>query len=108
MAAADRTHHHVPLLGRRRGPRTTRSARSPSAPAAQTTLEAKVQTSPNVPQYGYRDYWGTQVVAFNVDGPTTSCTVHGAALVETQPPAEPPDATWAEVAAASPTGLPSS
>jgi transglutaminase-like putative cysteine protease len=70
----------------------------PLTTARQTTLEARVQTSPIASQYSYWDYWGTQVVAFNVDGPHDELTVHGLSLVETQPPADPPDATWDDVA----------
>ena len=68
--------------------------------ARQTALEAKVTTTPSAPQYTYRDYWGTQVVAFNVDGPHERLVVHGTSLVDTQVAAGPPAATWEEVAAA--------
>ncbi|HEY3942644.1 MAG TPA: transglutaminase family protein [Acidimicrobiales bacterium] len=72
----------------------------PQSTGRQTSLDARVHTTPNVAQYGYRDYWGTPVVAFNVDGPHEELLVHGEALVETHPPADPPGATWAEVAVA--------
>lgn len=66
----------------------------------QTTLETRIQTTPVASQYAYSDYWGTQVVAFNVDGPHDELTVHGLALVETQPPGGVPEATWDDVAVA--------
>lgn len=64
----------------------------------QTTLEARVQTAPAAAQYSYRDYWGTQVVAFNVDRPHDELTVHGLSLVETRPAGSAPDASWDAVA----------
>ncbi len=72
----------------------------PLTTARQTTLEAKVTTAPPAPQYAYRDYWGTQVVAFNVDAPHERLVVNGVSLVDTQPTGDPPRATWAEVDAA--------
>ena len=66
----------------------------------QTTLEARVQTSPVASQYAYWDYWGTQVVAFNVDRPHDELVVQGLSLVETSPPTEPPEGGWDEVRAA--------
>ena len=69
----------------------------PQSTSRQTSLDAKVHTSPNVPQYGYRDYWGTPVIAFNVDGPHGELLVHGEALVETHAPRSrppPPGPRW--------------
>jgi len=74
---------------------------TPATTARQTTLESRVLTTPGAPQYAYSDYWGTQVVAFNVDRPHHELDVLGISLVETQPAAEPPTATWDEVNAAS-------
>jgi transglutaminase-like putative cysteine protease len=73
----------------------------PLTTAHQTTLEARIQTSPHASQYSYCDYWGTQVVAFNIDGPHHELDVLGQSLVETQPAVSPPEATWGEVDAAS-------
>lgn len=69
----------------------------PLTTARQTTLEAKVTTTPTAAQYSYRDYWGTQVVAFNVDGPHERLVVHGTSLVDTQAAGGPAVATWREV-----------
>lgn len=71
----------------------------PGTAARQTTLEARVQTSPVVSQYAYLDYWGTHVVAFNVDRPHDELAVHGVSLVETRPPTAAPDGTWGAVEA---------
>jgi transglutaminase-like putative cysteine protease len=72
----------------------------PLTTARQTTLDAKVATTPSAPQYTYRDYWGTQVVAFNVDAPHEQLVVQGVSLVDTEPTGGTPQGTWAEVTAA--------
>jgi transglutaminase-like putative cysteine protease len=72
----------------------------PRTTARQTSLDARVQTAPSAAQYGYIDYWGTHVVAFNVHGSHDELLVHAQALVETQPAGDPPSATWADVEAA--------
>jgi transglutaminase-like putative cysteine protease len=63
----------------------------------QITLESSVQTNPGAAQYNYVDYWGTRVVAFNVDGPHERLTIEGSSLVETHPAEGAPGAEWAEV-----------
>lgn len=73
----------------------------PVTSAYQIALEARVTTTPSAPQYTYWDYWGTQVVAFNVDAPHDRLVVQGASLVETHPAVEAPDASWSEVDGAS-------
>ncbi len=40
---------------------------TPRTELRQTALETRVVTLPPAPQYSYLDYWGTHVVAFNVD-----------------------------------------
>ncbi|MGO9560823.1 MAG: transglutaminase family protein [Acidimicrobiales bacterium] len=74
--------------------------KSPLTTAFQTALDARVVTTPAASQYAYRDYWGTQVVAFNVSGPHERLVVQGSSLVETHPPADVPDCSWSEVDAA--------
>ncbi len=69
----------------------------PVTAARQTTLEARILTTPGAPQYSYSDYWGTQVVAFNVDRPHLELSVLGISLVETQPAVDAPAATWEEL-----------
>jgi transglutaminase-like putative cysteine protease len=63
----------------------------------QTVLDAKIHTTPFAPQFGYGDYWGTEVVAFNVDAPHEQLTVESSALVDTNPGLEPQEATWADL-----------
>ncbi len=94
---------------RDRASTTTRPARSsynelrltPRTELRQTTLETRVVTSPPAPQYSYLDYWGTHVVAFNVDRSHEVLTITGTSLVDTQPSTEPDDCTWDDVADAS-------
>jgi transglutaminase-like putative cysteine protease len=74
---------------------------TPRTERRQTALETKVVTLPTAAQYSYVDYWGTQVVAFNIDRGHEVLTVVGSALVDTQQSEMPEDATWDEVADAS-------
>ncbi len=65
----------------------------------QTALESRVVTTPTAPLYRYRDYWGTQVLAFDVAGEHDLLQVRSEAVVETR--AETPStwASWDDVAA---------
>ena len=56
---------------------------------------------PAAPQYSYVDYWGTQVVAFNVDRGHEVLSITGNALVDTQHAEDPRTAAWEDVADAS-------
>jgi transglutaminase-like putative cysteine protease len=69
----------------------------PVTTAYQIALDARIITTPVAPQYSYWDYWGTQVVAFNVDGPHDRLVVKGSSLVESHAPEEVPDCSWADV-----------
>ncbi len=74
---------------------------TPRTERRQTALETKIVTVPAAPQYAYVDYWGTQVVAFNVDRGHEALSIVGSALVDTQRAEGSADATWEEVADAS-------
>ncbi len=76
---------------------------TPRTEVRQTALESRVVTVPPAPQYGYVDYWGTHVVAFNVDRGHEHLAITGSCLVDTQPAEEPADGSWGEVADASTT-----
>lgn len=65
--------------------------------ARQTPLESAIRTEPHAGQYGYRDYWGSHVVAFNVDGAHSTLVVEGTSVVDTRPQAPPADADWETV-----------
>ena len=73
----------------------------PRTEVRQTALEARVVTVPAAPQYSYIDYWGTHVVAFNVDRNHDALSITGTALVDTQPADEPEDCTWSDIGDAS-------
>jgi transglutaminase-like putative cysteine protease len=74
---------------------------TPRTEQRQTALETKVTTLPAAQQFAYLDYWGSHVVAFNVDRAHEVLTITGGALVDTQMADEPEHATWEEVADAS-------
>ena len=76
---------------------------TPRTEVRQTALETRVLTLPAASQYSYVDYWGTHVVAFNVDRGHEVLTVTGHSLVDTQQADEPDDCTWEDVAMASTT-----
>ena len=69
--------------------------------AGQTVLESRLWTDAQVPIWGYRDYWGTQVSAFDVQAPHDDLLITARAMVETSPAAPaPPALSWPELAAA--------
>jgi transglutaminase-like putative cysteine protease len=71
----------------------------PQTEERQLTLEAVVRTEPPAPQQRHWDYWGTQVVSFDLHQPHEKLTVVGRSVVETLPAAPRPDASisWAEL-----------
>ena len=71
---------------------------TPRTELRQTALETRVVTLPAAPQYSYLDYWGTHVVAFNVDRGHEVLSITGNSLVDTQQSDDPDDCTWEEVA----------
>ena len=52
---------------------------------------------PGAQQYSYVDYWGTHVVAFNVDRRHEVLSITGNALVDTQTSESPDDCAWDDV-----------
>ncbi len=72
----------------------------PVSTPRQTALEWKISTLPAAVQYPYRDYWGTRVVAFNVDAPHQRLSIQSTSLVDTHPDGDPGTASWAEIAPA--------
>ena len=71
---------------------------TPRTELRQTALETRIVTVPPAPQYSYIDYWGTHVVAFNVDRGHEVLAITGNSLVDTQHTDEPDDCTWEDVA----------
>jgi len=74
---------------------------SPPTLPRQTTLASRLTTDSQAPIWSYRDYWGTQVSAFDVMAPHEELIITATATVETSPAAPPPPPLpWAELAAA--------
>lgn len=70
----------------------------PRSTQRQLVLQTTTATAPLSAQYRYTDYWGTEVIAFDVPQPHTTLEIRAAAIVDTGlPPAHPPDAAWSEV-----------
>ena len=76
---------------------------TPRTEQRQTALESRVVTVPPATQYGYVDYWGSQVVAFNVDRGHDRLSITGSSLVDTQSAETPADCSWRDVEDASAT-----
>ena len=51
----------------------------------QTTLRSKVEIEPGATAYGYRDYWGSTVTAFDLHSPHSELVVTGTSIVEAGP-----------------------
>jgi transglutaminase-like putative cysteine protease len=56
---------------------------TPLTDSCQTTLESRVEISPNAGTYRYRDYWGTEVTAFDLHSPHSELEVIATSVVET-------------------------
>lgn len=56
---------------------------TPLTDASQTTLDSRVEISPAASAYRYRDYWGTQVTAFDIHTPHRELVVTATSVVET-------------------------
>lgn len=74
---------------------------TPLSTTRQVALETKVTTSPGAGQYAYRDYFGTRVVAFNVDAPHRRLSISSQCLVDTLPGQGPGSAPWSDLGAGS-------
>ena len=72
---------------------------TPLSTPLQTVLDAAVTVAPRANVFRYWDYWGTLVDAFEVHEAHTELAVTGTSVVETSPPADPPEPIgWAELA----------
>ncbi|UQX89226.1 transglutaminase family protein [Jatrophihabitans telluris] len=56
---------------------------TPLSDSTQTTLESRVEISPPASVFRYRDYWGTQVTAFDIHSPHSELVVTSTSVVET-------------------------
>ena len=66
----------------------------PAATARQRCDEFAVRLTPEVRLHRHTDYFGTEVVEFEVSRPHRSLTIDVRARVSTQPYGEPPQSTW--------------
>jgi transglutaminase-like putative cysteine protease len=75
---------------------------TPLTNPAQTTLNHQIEVTPAARTSSYRDYWGTQVTAFEVRVPHDRLTVTATSVVETFSAngSGPPDASWADLGTA--------
>lgn len=62
---------------------------SPRNEPRQNVILNRVETNPATRGYRYTDYWGTNVVAFDLHAPHTELSVVGSSVVETEPPSRP-------------------
>lgn len=70
----------------------------PAATARQRCDEFSVRLTPEVRLHRHTDYFGTEVVEFEVSRPHSQLTIDVRARVSTRPPGEPPHATWEALA----------
>ena len=81
---------------------------TPLTTAGQMTLDAHFSVTPAVSVYRYWDYWGAQVVAFDVHEPHDVLSLTARSLIETTPlQLRQPLAqlTWTELAAVAADGF---
>ncbi len=72
---------------------------TPVTTPEQIVVHSRLEVSPKPWTYEYRDYFGTQVTAFEVVDPHESLTVTATSTVHTnRPPAPPPTLTWEALA----------
>ncbi len=71
---------------------------TPVTGPGQIVVHSRVEVSPTPWTYSYRDYWGSQVTAFEVLDPHSSLTVVGTGTVHTdRAPAGDPSLSWEEL-----------
>ncbi|MGJ7442860.1 transglutaminase family protein [Aquipuribacter sp. MA13-6] len=73
---------------------------TPATQPGQTALEARIEVSPRASAFRYRDYWGSEVVAFDTQVPHTRLDVVATSLVEVEQAddAVPEGLSWQELA----------
>ena len=73
---------------------------TPVTTPEQIVVHSRLEVSPKPWTYEYRDYFGTQVIAFEVVDPHDSMTVTSTSTVQAnRPAAGPPTCTWKQLAA---------
>jgi len=72
---------------------------TPLTTPAQIVVHSRLEVTPAPWTYEYRDYFGTQVIAFEVVDPHETMTVSATSTVHVdRPPVHPPTATWEQLA----------
>lgn len=66
----------------------------PRSSNRQLVLDSRVTTTPSAPLYRYHDYWGTEVLAFDIAGAHDMLRVRASAVVETRGLTAVPSASW--------------
>src|SRR5664279_1183405 len=56
---------------------------TPLTDSNQTTLDSRLDVSPSASTYRYRDYWGTEVTAFDIHAAHSELEVVATSVVET-------------------------
>lgn len=69
----------------------------PVTDTEQLTLSSRVTTGPDAPQFRYWDYWGTQVMAFDLHVPHASLTVTCTSVVDTADEKPAPEVSWQDL-----------
>jgi transglutaminase-like putative cysteine protease len=69
----------------------------PATTSRQRVDEFSLRLLPEVRQHRHTDYFGTEVVEFEVSRPHRTLTIDVRARVATQAPPEPPESDWAEL-----------
>lgn len=73
---------------------------TPATTSEQIVVHSRLEIAPKPWTFEYRDYFGTQVTAFEVLDPHTAMSVVATSTVQTnRPPAPAPSLTWAEMQA---------
>ncbi|MEZ5212237.1 MULTISPECIES: transglutaminase family protein [unclassified Gordonia (in: high G+C Gram-positive bacteria)] len=69
---------------------------TPRGDSRQVVVAEHVDTAPTARQYRYTDYWGTQVITFDLHVPHDRLEVISSAVVETEDEVRPPEAVAAD------------
>jgi transglutaminase-like putative cysteine protease len=73
---------------------------TPLTDAAQTTVESTIEVRPAIGLFRYRDYWGTDVAAFDLHKPHRALEVTATSVVQTHRVSVPGSTTWEHLTSA--------
>lgn len=76
---------------------------TPQTQSGQLVVQSRIDVTPKPWSYGYRDYWGTQVTAFEVLETHAALKIVGTSIVHTtSEPVSEPTLSWEELSDAAP------